>query len=242
MLMFGAIAGFFLIQALTRRGNISANHIGNLFAWLIVVGLAGARFYHVLNELPYYLEHPAEILFIWLGGLGIHGALIAGLLITWWYAKKHRLGFLQLTDVLVPGLAIGQAIGRWGNYFNQELFGKPTDLAWGIPIDPTRRPAPYTQSEFFHPTFLYESLGNALISGLLVWLFRKRLQPGTITLVYFILYAVLRISTESLRIDRTPIIAGIRLPIIVSALIILASVIAWFILRTRTANAHPTKV
>lgn len=236
--MFGALAGYALVQRLAKRHQVDGAHISNLFVWLIVIGLLGARLYHVLNELPYYLQHTTEILKIWHGGLAIHGAIIAGLLTGWWYARRHRLSLIQLTDVFVPGLALGQAIGRWGNYFNQELFGKPTNLAWGIPIDQANRPPAYQDSPFFHPTFLYESVGNLMLVAVLVWLHRRSARPGTVTLVYFIGYAVLRIATESLRIDRTPIIAGIRLPIIMSVFIILASATAWFILRARTTHAQ----
>jgi phosphatidylglycerol:prolipoprotein diacylglycerol transferase len=115
-------------------------------------------------------------------------------------------------------------IGRWGNYFNQELFGRPTNRPWGIPIEAVHRPLGHLNAPYFHPTFLYESLGNLAILGFLLWLGkRQRLPTGIIALAYFILYALLRIGMETLRIDQTPIIAGVRLPILFSGVMILTA-------------------
>lgn len=236
-LALGAAAGYSLVVPFARRSGIALEHINTLFIYLVLGGLLGGRLYHVLNEWSYYTDHPNQILAIWNGGLGIHGAIMAGLAILWWYAKRHQLSFLALADVLVPGLALGQAIGRWGNYFNQELFGKPTALPWGIPIEAANRPASYRLYEYFHPTFLYESIGNLLILFLLIRFFRRPHHPGVVLATYVVTYSLLRIFTESLRIDRTPIIMGIRLPIIVSSVIILAT-ITTVILLSRSKKSY----
>lgn len=218
LLALGALAGLWLLRRLGRRQGISDTTLIDLFVWLTVAGFLGGRIYHVLNELSYYGQHPTQILMVWQGGLGIHGAIIAGLIVLIFFARKKRLDTWKLLDILTPALVLGQIIGRWGNYFNQELYGRPTSLPWGIPIN--------GQPGFFHPTFLYESLGNTVILGMLLWLGKTRQFPaGTIALAYFMLYALLRIFTESLRIDQTPIIAGIRLPILVSGVMILTALI-----------------
>lgn len=239
ILAFGALAGYFLYRRLGRRRGVSETDLIDLFLWLVIAGFTGGRLYHVLNEFGYYVDRPLQIFMVWNGGLGIHGALVAGLVTLIIFARRRKLNVWKLMDIITPALALGQAIGRWGNYFNQELFGRPTTLPWGIPIDPINRPTQFLASNFFHPTFLYESLGNVVILLILLWLGKKTSRPaGTIGLVYFMLYGLLRIVTESMRVDQTPIIAGIRLPIIVSTLIILGSFITWFILRSRPANAQ----
>ncbi len=225
LLALGALAGFGLMQYLGRRKNFREVDLIDLFIWLTIAGFLGGRVYHVLNELPYYLNHPTQIWMVWEGGLGIHGAMMAGLAMLILFARRKKLEVWALLDVLTPALALGQVIGRWGNYFNQELFGRPTAWPWGIPIDLPNRPIQYLTSEFFHPTFLYESLGNLVIVGLLIWLGRKRgLPPGVIALTYFTLYAILRITTESFRLDQTPIIGGLRLPILVSGVMMVAAI------------------
>ena len=234
-LALGALAGWLLSRWLAKRDGIDQRRFDDLSMWLLIFGLLGGRLYHVLNELPYYLDHPGQIIAIWQGGLAIHGAIIGGLLTVIIYARQQKLNPWKLVDIIVPGLALGQAIGRWGNYFNQELFGRPTNLPWGIPIDITHRPTGYEAFQFFHPTFLYESLGSLVIVGILVWVCRKYLShwaPGSVTLLYFILYPLLRISTESLRLDPTPIIAGVRLPILVSSVMILSALILLITRRT----------
>jgi phosphatidylglycerol:prolipoprotein diacylglycerol transferase len=241
-LALGALAGYTVIVKLGRQYRLSEQSVTDLFLWLLIVGLLGARLYHVTNEWAFYTAHPSEIFKVWNGGLAIHGGLLAGLITLWVFARKKAWSFWRLADILAAGVILGQAIGRWGNYFNPELFGRPTALPWGIPIDLAHRPAGYLQFTYFHPTFLYESLGSLAIFGVLWWLHRRRLRqqplgpwqvPGSLALTYFLLYAVLRISTESLRIDRTPIIDGWRLPILTSALIILAAITVWLYLLRR---------
>lgn len=190
---------------------------------LILVGLIGARLYYVLYAWSYYHNHLVEIVQLWQGGLAIHGTLIGGGLAAWWYARRHRLSFLLLIDLAVPAMALGQAIGRWGNYFNQELFGRPTALPWGIPIDPSHRPSAFASFEFFHPTFLYESALDLILVGVLVWLIRRwpNRRPGNIAAVYAIGYGIIRLAMEFLRVDYSPIVAGVRWAGVVSVALIL---------------------
>ena len=151
---------------------------------VILAGVVGARAYYVLLKPGYFLDHPGEIVNLRLGGLTIHGAIVAGVLTLWWYARRRRQRLLAWLDVMVPGLALAQAIGRWGNWANQEAFGTPSDLPWAVEIAPHRRPDAYAAAETFHPTFLYESIFNLLNAVVLAWLAanlpRTRLREGDV--------------------------------------------------------------
>ncbi|MDA2936407.1 prolipoprotein diacylglyceryl transferase [Patescibacteria group bacterium AH-259-L05] len=206
-------------------------HVENVAVQGILYGLIGARLYHVLSELPYYIEHPLQIFMIWRGGLGIFGALVGGALALWWYGKKHNLRFLLFADIFAPGIIIAQAIGRWGNYFNSELFGLPTSKAWGIPIAFVHRPAAFMKYEYFHPTFLYESLWNIVVFIVLFLVFkqiyrRKGSSAGKVFALYLILYSLGRFLIEFIRIDPQPEFFGLRLAQMVA---IGAFVVGWTI-------------
>lgn len=166
-------------------------------------GLVGARLYYVLFNLDYYARAPAKIFAVWEGGLAIHGGVIGGILVGGGYAWRKRLPLRTYLDIAGPSLAIGQAIGRWGNFFNEEAFGTPTNLPWMLYISPSHRPLEYAQSEFFHPTFLYESAWDAVVFVLLISMFRHRLAraPGALFLTYLGLYSLGRFFTEALRTD-----------------------------------------
>jgi phosphatidylglycerol:prolipoprotein diacylglycerol transferase len=209
--------------------KISRDLIFDFSFWLIINGLIGARLYEVFLELPYYLSSPLSIFKVWEGGLAIHGGIIAGLLTLYFLAKKHQLNFWLVTALFTPGLALGQAIGRFGNYFNQELFGRPTNLPWGIPIEVLNRPPAYIEFTFFHPTFLYESLGLIIIFIVLMGLTTTIITSNSINLhtgilisaVYMILYSLLRFELEFIKIDQTPLLLGLRWPQIISLIIII---------------------
>jgi phosphatidylglycerol:prolipoprotein diacylglycerol transferase len=228
-LVIGMLAALAITYRLAKYYNISSDTIFDLAFWLIIGGIIGARIYDDILQFPYYLQHPLQSLEIWKGGLAIHGGIIAGLLIIFWFSKKKNLNFWQLGAVLVPGLALAQAIGRWGNYFNQEIFGRPTNLPWGIPIDLINRPTLYLTAPYFHPTFLYESLGCLIISLILIIINvyairRHKLNNVTyswLIALYLILYSLLRFSLEFIRLDPTPEIWGLRWPQIISLIIIL---------------------
>lgn len=246
MLALGALAGLLVFRFLARRQGLAEEHVFDLFFYLLIFGFIGGRLYHVSNEWTYYGRHPADIVKVWNGGLAIHGAIIAGLIVLFVYARRKRLSAWLLADLLAPALVIGQAIGRWGNYFNQELFGRPTGLPWSIPIDLVHRPVGYQTFAYFHPTFLYESLGNIIIFGLLLWWLvrRPRLSgswwraEGGVVMAYFILYSALRAGTEWLRIDRVPHLAGLRLPLLVSLILIAAAAAGWVFLVRRYRRIH----
>lgn len=246
-LALGALAGYYVILWLARRYGYNEDRIIILFTVTVLLGFLGGRLYHVLNEPVYYSQHPGEILKVWHGGLAIHGAILAGAFVFLYFARRWKMRFFALTDLFVPGLILGQAIGRWGNYFNQELFGRPTRLPWGIPIDPASRPDTALTAQYFHPTFLYESLWDAGIFVLLLWIHKKKfgngnVPEGVITALYLTLYALGRTGTELLRIDEVPIIAGVRLPLLVSILLVLVGGVGlWYAIQRNRNNQKGTQ-
>jgi len=252
--------GFFIVLAtlaalataiyLAKFYQIKTDTIIDLAFWLIIAGLIGARIYDILAEWPYLWQHPLDIFKIWQGGLAIHGAIIGGAIALWWFAKKHNHNFWQLAAIIATVLPLAQAIGRWGNYFNQELFGYPANLPWGIPIDILNRPRQFLSYEYFHPTFLYESLGEFFIFVILIALFcsvRRKSASHQFQIsnfkfqisVYFLLYSLLRFFLEFIRVDATPVILGLRLPQLVSLLIIAACLAYWLQKFIRKAKPKP---
>lgn len=240
LIALGAALGYVVMFQLARRYGYDQDRLLTMFLLTVIVGFLGGRLYHVLNEPLYYWQHPAEIVAVWHGGLAIHGAILAGFLTIWLFCRRNKLVMWRILDIAAPAVLLGQAVGRWGNYFNQELFGRPTNVPWGIPIDPTSRLDSATAALYFHPTFLYESLWDLFVVAVLLLLHRRQLQKksgsrsGIITMTYFALYGFGRFGVELLRIDQVPIVAGIRLPLIVSILIILCAILGfWY--RTKVA-------
>ncbi len=225
LMMIAIVAGLAVTLFLSKRFQVDRDDLWDLAFWLVVGALIGARLYHVALEFSYYISHPVDIFKIWQGGIAIHGAWIGGLLVVWWWAKYHGYSLLDLLDLLVPGVALGQAIGRWGNYFNQELFGLPTNKPWGIPISPENRPPGFAEFTYFHPTFLYESLGNLLIFVILLWLIRRKKFSGQVFWHYLLFYSILRVVMESLRIDATLLVLGVRWPQLLSILLAVVAVL-----------------
>ncbi len=232
-IVLGILAAVLVAYKLAKYYQIKRDLIFDLSFWLVIGGLIGARIYDVFLFLPYYLKNPIDALKIWQGGLAIHGGIIAGVIIIWFFARKKKINFWKLTALIIPGLALAQTIGRWGNYFNQELFGLPTSLSWGIPINIINRPLEYISTEFFHPTFLYESLGNLLIFLILIiiniyFIKKKRLTNHFfvwITALYMILYSILRFSLEFIRLDETPYFLFLRWPQIISLILITIAIL-----------------
>lgn len=232
----GVLAGLLLSLFIASRDRMNKDTVLDLSFWLIIGGLLGARIYEIFLEWSYYQENLIQIPQIWQGGLAIHGAIIGGLITILIFSRLKSLNFWRLSAICVPGLALGQAIGRWGNYFNQELFGRPSDLPWSIPIHPLYRPLDYIASSHFHPSFLYESLGCLLITAILVGLYLRLLKSKNnltkiyvwLTATYMILYSSLRFGLEFIKIDETIIIWGWRWPQIISLIIIFAAVIIIF--------------
>jgi phosphatidylglycerol:prolipoprotein diacylglycerol transferase len=176
----------------------------------------------------YYFTHPVEILRIWEGGLGIPGAVIGGALALYIYTRVKSMSFPTWVDIIAPGLALAQAIGRWGNFVNQEVYGAPSNLPWAIYIDPAHRLPEFIDVSHYHPLFLYESLYNLLNMAILLWIGRKfahRLRTGDIFLTYLVIYPVGRFLLEFLRLDPSPV-AGVNINQTIMAVIAVAAVIA----------------
>jgi phosphatidylglycerol:prolipoprotein diacylglycerol transferase len=233
-IVLGIGAALLISLKIANLYKINSDKIFDISFWLIINGLIGARLYEILLEFSYYLYSPLNIFKIWEGGLAIHGAIIGGALTILYFARKEKLSFWTLGAIFTPGLALGQAIGRWGNYFNQELFGHPTGLPWGIPINILHRPENYQEYLFFHPTFLYESFGLIVIFIILLSLSfillknQKNIskEPLIITATYLILTSSLRFYLEYLKIDTTPIFLGLRWPQFFSLVIILFALLS----------------
>lgn len=207
LIMLGVLAGASLAAALARRKGEDADRLWEMVPFVVFTAIAGARLYWVsLDWAVCCANDPWQAFNIRGGGLSIHGAIVFGLLAIWLFTRFARLRFLRWVDIIVPGMALGQAIGRWGNYTNQEAFGGPTSLPWGIFISPQNRPALYADAERFHPTFFYESIYNLVNCAVLSWLALridrdKRLRDGDVLWVYLILYAIGRFAIETLRTD-----------------------------------------
>ena len=201
------LIGLTLSQYLAKRRHVNPDLLGDLAIWLVLGAIPAARIYYVLFQWQEYAQRPGDILAIWKGGIAIHGAIIGGTLATIIFARLNRISFWQLLDLVAPSLILGQAIGRWGNFFNSEAYGKPTDLPWKLYIAPRYRPLNLLNSEYFHPTFLYESLWNIGVFAILLSIFfwglknRHRLKTGTLAGVYLIAYSLGRVWIEWLRTD-----------------------------------------
>jgi phosphatidylglycerol:prolipoprotein diacylglycerol transferase len=224
------LVGLWLAHRQARRDGLAADDLLTVAQWSILAGLVGARLWEVAFNWDYYGRLPWKIPAVWEGGLAIHGGLLVGPLTGVWLARRRRLPVLPSLDVAAPSLAMGQAIGRWGNFFNEEAFGRPTDLPWKLYISPARRPPEYLQFDYFHPAFLYESLWDLGVFVLLVsWLRpRFRSQPGALFFLYLALYSVGRFAIEALRVDSFWL-GGVRVPQAASVvgLLVAAAGLVW---------------
>lgn len=215
------LIGVTLSQYLAKKRGVNQELIADFAIWGVIGAIPCARLYYVLFQWQSYAQHPQDILAIWKGGIAIHGAILGGVIAGLIFARFHKLSFWQLADLIAPSLILGQAIGRWGNFFNSEAFGDPTNLPWKLYIPPTSRPLQYFGYEYFHPTFLYESLWNLGVFVLLLWLFfwglkhGDRLKTGTLFLVYWVAYSTGRVWIEGLRTDSL-MIGGLRIAQLVS--------------------------
>lgn len=200
------LVGLMIIFLIKKKyfKEITTDTICDLSFYLIIFGLFSARLYYVLLDLPYFLRHPSEIFAIWNGGIAIQGAIIGGILAGYTYIKDNKLNFLRTADLFSFGLISGQILGRWGNFFNSEAFGLPTDLPWRLYIPHTLRPLEYKIYEFFHPTFLYESLLNIVVLLTMYFILKKQGEErknGIIFFSYLVLYSIVRMIVETIRID-----------------------------------------
>jgi phosphatidylglycerol---prolipoprotein diacylglyceryl transferase len=201
------LIGVTLSQYLARQRGVNPELVSDLAIWMVIGAIPLARLYYVAFQWEEYAQHPDQIIAIWRGGIAIHGALLGGLIAALIFCRIQRVSFWQMADLVAPSLILGQAIGRWGNFFNSEAFGRPTDLPWKLFIPANRRPAGYESFEYFHPTFLYESLWNLMVFAILMTLFfrdrsgKLKLKTGTLFLVYLVIYSCGRFWIEGLRTD-----------------------------------------
>src|SRR5512140_512273 len=221
ILMLGAVAGGWLATVELKRRGLDPETVWDLLVYLIIGGVIGARLWHIFTPPPssiaqgfttqFYLTHPLDALAIWKGGLGIPGTIIGGLVAVWIYTRNNKtVGFLDWTDIAAPSLALGQAIGRWGNFFNQELYGAPTNLPWKIFIDPAHRLAGFQDIAYYHPLFAYESILNLANMLLLLWIMRRyrgSLRKGDVFNVYLIAYPLIRFCLDFLRLDASKVVS-----------------------------------
>jgi prolipoprotein diacylglyceryl transferase len=206
-------------------------------------GIVGARIYHVVTSPDRYLDDPVAALYVWEGGLGIPGGIAGGFLVGWWILRRRGISRGAFADAIAPGVAVAQAIGRLGNWFNQELFGRPTTLPWGLEIDPDN-PDAVAGAEAYHPTFLYELLWNLGVAGVVVWADRRfALGGGRAFALYIALYATGRIWIEALRIDDANTVAGLRLNVVVMGVVLLGAVTYLVVRRKagREAQVEPAR-
>ncbi|WP_245155879.1 prolipoprotein diacylglyceryl transferase [Nocardioides sp. 503] len=214
--------------------------VQDLAIWAVPFGLVGARLYHVATDSGLYFgkgDHPIEALYVWRGGLGIWGGVALGALGVVIAARRKGIKLLPVLDAMAPGVLVAQAIGRWGNWFNQELYGRPTDLPWGLEIDPSNWPSGLTfpTGTTFHPTYLYEFLWNLAAFALVVWADRRfRLGHGRVLALYVMAYTAGRAWIEDLRIDTVELnnVGGLRFNVWVSIILFVAAA-AYFLLSLR---------
>jgi phosphatidylglycerol:prolipoprotein diacylglycerol transferase len=267
ILVSGAFAGGYLASLEARRRGLNPDLVWDAILWALIAGIIGARLWHILTPPPsmvaqglttaWYLTHPLVVtdrglegaLAVWNGGLGIPGAVAGGLLGLYLFTRRAKLNFAQWADITAPAIALGQAIGRWGNYVNQELYGRPTTLPWAISISLQNRVPNYTDPALrFHPTFLYESIGDFLICLALLYIARRyasQLKNGDLLILYLIFYPLLRFALEFLRLDSSEITAS-ALNLTINAnqtlsviLVIVAGL--WFSSRHRAVRRHQLK-
>ncbi|MBI4308143.1 MAG: prolipoprotein diacylglyceryl transferase [Chloroflexi bacterium] len=229
MILLGILVGQWVASRAARVKGENPDHVVGFLVPAIILGLIGARLYHVVSAWSFYVQYPELIPAIWRGGIGIYGGIAGAILGILIYARWQKLNLLRWLDIGAPGLLIGQAIGRWGNFFNQELYGPPTDLPWGIPIDKAHRLPGYESDsyKYFHPLFFYEFLWNLAGFLVLMWVLRRfgrRMADGDLALTYLVWYPLGRFWLEGLRLDSWTIF-GIATAQWVSGILMLAAVI-----------------
>jgi phosphatidylglycerol:prolipoprotein diacylglycerol transferase len=232
----GLAAAYLVMVRLARRAGEDAEILANAMIVVAIAALIGGRLYHVIDQWALYKDDPIKIILPPYSGLGVYGGIATGTIAAFLYARWKGLPFLRWADIVAPGLFVMQAIARWGNFFNQELYGTPTKLPWGIPIDCAHRIAAYPcggaypETTLFHPLFLYESLSGLVGAAVLIWLgfhARARLRPGDLLLLFFVWYGIVRFVLETFRQDNwtffgVPTAQIVSILFVVPALVILA--------------------
>jgi len=212
LVVLAILAGILFANSLVKKRGLNTEHLFNLFFYLVIFGIIGARIYHVIfYNFDYFINQPLNILKFWEGGLAIHGAIIAGIFVIVIYCQKHRLEIFKYLDIMAVVLPLGQAIGRWGNFFNQELFGKPCDSNWCIFIEPLNRPSMYQTYHHFMPLFLFEFVLNIILFIILFAGYQSKKWPlGAATYLYLIGYSIIRFFMEFYRLDVDMTVFGLK--------------------------------
>jgi prolipoprotein diacylglyceryl transferase len=241
MIALGVLAAVEIARRRIAARGGDPDDISAVAVWAVAAGLIGARIYHVLTDLERFRGHWLDTVKVWEGGLGIPGGLIAGIGVGVLVARRRGVRMSDALDIAAPALPVAQAIGRWGNWWNQELFGRPTSLPWGLEIDPAHRPPGYEDHATYHPAFLYECLWNLALAGFLVWFDRRyprRLRPGSLFAMYVAGYGLGRLWVELLRIDPAQKVAGIRFNVLMSVAAIVGG-LGYLLLWGRRPSAGP---
>lgn len=247
------LTGIIVAWAWSKRRFVARGGSGDTFEEIMLVtvvfGVVGARLYHVITDHQLYFgpgRNPWDALAIWKGGLGIWGAVGVGALAAYLMCRRKGVVFSGLADCVAPTLLAAQGIGRLGNWFNQELFGRPTTLPWGLEIDAAHRPTGFEQYATFHPTFLYEMIWNFVGAAVLLWLERRwgeRLKPGQLFAAYVVWYTLGRFWIEALRIDPANHVGGWRINSFTSVAVFAAGLVAfWLLGRRRPDLVEPVEV
>ncbi len=214
LILFGMLLGLFLTWKRAVKRGKSMDFLIDALPWIFVGSILGARIWHIFTPpqsmvehgitTRYYLTHLLEAIAIWKGGIGIIGAMAGGGLALWIFARKRKAPLNDWLDIISPGLALAQSIGRWGNFINQEVYGLPSDLPWAIPIDFQHRMPGYTEFATYHPLFLYEAIWSFLNMLFILWIgrrYKEQLKSGSVFLIFLIFYGVGRVGLEFLRLD-----------------------------------------
>ena len=241
MIALGVVAGVWLAgRRLEAAGVGTRDDMSSIAVWAVLAGVLGARLYYIVTDKSEPWRHPGKWLQIWNGGLGIPGGLAAGVLVALWRARRRGISPSGLFTAAAPAVPLAQAIGRVGNWFNQELFGRPTSLPWALRIDDDHLPAGYASGTTFHPTFLYEMLWNLALCGLLLLIDRRvKLRPGRLLAVYIAGYSIGRFWIEGLRIDPANSGGGWRLNQWTAVVAFVASAGYLFVDRWRHRSVEP---
>ncbi|MCZ7535515.1 MAG: prolipoprotein diacylglyceryl transferase [Acidimicrobiia bacterium] len=239
MIAVGVIVAIRIAERRYARSGHDPSVIGEMGVAVVLAGVIGARVYHLFTGYDWDSGGLSGTVKIWEGGLSIWGAVAGGVVAVLVIARRRRIDALPLMDAMGPSVVVAQAIGRWGNWFNQELFGRPTDLPWGLEIDPSHRPDGYLDRATFHPTFLYESLWCLLVFATIVMAERRfRLRRGQPVALYIAMYTFGRFFFENMRIDPASKIFGMRFNGLLSAALCIGATI-WFIVLGRRAPSGP---
>ena len=236
------MASLYIATRLAAKNNENPDNIIDLSSYILLGGVISARLYYVIFNWDYFSRHTEDIIKVWQGGLSIHGALIGVAVIAIAYCKTKKISFLKYADIISCSAILGQAIGRWGNFFNSEAYGMPAKLPISLYIPPELRPVEYKAYEYYHPTFLYESLWNLAVFLLLYFVLYKRLKNfiGAIFFLYLILYSLGRLIIESIRIDNIFSVFGLPIAQFASIVLIITGVIGFYAIFRSSKNRLDT--